>query len=171
MAKKPEKININKSDLLLFFIEYVHKIHAAKRHLVVRLSELKEEAWLTDLKNGIQDTIEDVNRQIERLKEIYVILEITAPDDHSLGDLHQLAEGPFVDIKRYTGNPELRDMTMLFYLLNIESIEMSSFQILQMLAVKLKNDEIKMLVKANYEDAKAGKTLFKLIAAKYIASA
>jgi hypothetical protein len=38
-------------------------------------------------------------------------------------------------------------MSILFYLHNIESIEMASFQTLEMLAVKLKKGRLKQLVK------------------------
>jgi len=45
---------------------------------------------------------------------------------------------------------------------------MASFQVLQMAAVKLKNKQIKQLLKENYDEAKADRTLLLLIAAKYI---
>lgn len=168
---KRDRIQLSRKDLLAFFTEYLHKIHATKSHLIARLSILHEEAYFEDLQEGLEETIKDVRKQIERVQVIYEILDMQLPASGTFKGLHQLADESFEDIKRYTGSPELRDMTMLFYLLNIESIEMASFQILQMLAVKLKNDEIKRLVKASYEDAKAGKTLFQLITAKYIASA
>ncbi|WP_281024308.1 DUF892 family protein [Mucilaginibacter celer] len=59
-------------------------------------------------------------------------------------------------------------MSILFYLHNIESMEMASFQILRIAAVKLKNSQIKKLTQRNYDEAKADRTLMLLIAAKYI---
>jgi hypothetical protein len=47
---------------------------------------------------------------------------------------------------------------------------MASFQILEMVGVKLKNDRIKQLLRENYEQAKTDRTLLLLISAKYIAS-
>jgi hypothetical protein len=49
-------------------------------------------------------------------------------------------------------------------------MEMASFQILQIAAVKLKNNQIKQLIRENYDEAKADRTLMLLIAAKYITS-
>lgn len=70
--------------------------------------------------------------------------------------------------KRALSNQRVRDMSIIFYLQNIESVEMASFQVLQMAAVKLKNRQIRQLLKENYDEAKADRTLLLLIAAKYI---
>src|SRR5690606_41458981 len=72
------------------------------------------------------------------------------------------------EIKQRSGQPVLRDLAMLFYLHDIESIEMASFQLLQMIAVKMKDEEIKRLVRENYQDAKASRTLLLLITTKYL---
>ena len=47
-------------------------------------------------------------------------------------------------------------------------MEVSSFQVLQMAAIKLQNKQIKQLIKENYAEAKADRTLLLLITAKYI---
>jgi ferritin-like metal-binding protein YciE len=65
---------------------------------------------------------------------------------------------------------ELRDMSILFYLQNIESMEMASFQVLRIAAVKLKNKQIKQLLTENVDEAKESRTLLLLISAKYITS-
>jgi hypothetical protein len=60
---------------------------------------------------------------------------------------------------------ELRDMSILFYLQNIESME-----VLRIAAVKLKNKQIKQLLTENVDEAKESRTLLLLISAKYITS-
>ncbi|MDO7743345.1 MAG: DUF892 family protein, partial [Pedobacter sp.] len=59
-------------------------------------------------------------------------------------------------------------LSIIFYLQNIESVEMASFQILQMAAVRLNNKHISQLLKENYEEAKSDRTLLLLISSKYI---
>jgi ferritin-like metal-binding protein YciE len=86
----------------------------------------------------------------------------------SINGLTGLVDDAFEAIREQTGEAELRDMSIIFYLQNIESVEMASFQVLQMAAVKLKNKQIKQLLKENYDEAKADRTLLLLIAAKYI---
>jgi len=89
----------------------------------------------------------------------------------SKGSIHGLTgliQDAFEAIEEQAGEPEMRDLSIIFYLQNIESIEMASFQILQMAAVKLKNRHINQLLKENYEEAKADRILLLLISSKYI---
>ncbi|SEJ40491.1 Ferritin-like metal-binding protein YciE [Dyadobacter koreensis] len=164
-----DNISLNKSDLEEFFIHHLNKIYAAKTLLVSELPELFDSVYFSDLREGILDTIEEVKKQISRMDEIYDILDISYIDANPNG-LKGLIEDSFQDIKQHSENPELRDMSILFYLHNIESIEMASFQILEMLAVKLRINKIKQLIQDNYEDAKASRTLLLLINAKYIST-
>ena len=164
-----DNISLNKSDLKKFFIHHLNKIYAAKTLLVTELPELFDNVYFSDLREGILDTIEEVKKQITRMDKIYDILG-TSYSDADPNGLKGLIEDSFRDIKQHSENPELRDMSILFYLHNIESIEMASFQILEMLAVKLKIDQIKQLIKDNYEEAKSSRTLLLLINAKYIST-
>jgi len=164
-----DNISLNKSDLEKFFIHHLNKIYAAKTLLVTELPELFDNVYFSDLREGILDTIEEVKKQIARMDKIYDILG-TSYSDADPNGLKGLIEDSFQDIKQHSENPELRDMSILFYLHNIESIEMASFQILEMLAVKLKIDQIKQLIQDNYEEAKSSRTLLLLINAKYIST-
>jgi ferritin-like metal-binding protein YciE len=79
-----------------------------------------------------------------------------------------LVDDAFEDIKLHSKEPELRDLSIAFYMQNIESVEMASFQVLEMAAVKLKNKQIKQLIRENYDEAKADRTLLLLITAKFL---
>jgi ferritin-like metal-binding protein YciE len=160
-------INMEKNDLHDFFVTHLNKIHTAKKHLLSKLPEILDNAHFYDLKKGIHETAEEVQKQIERLNEIYNLMNILPSYSDSNG-LVGLVDDSFKDIKYHSRDPELRDMSILFYLQNIESLEMASFQVLQMLAVKLKDERIKKLIKENYDDAKAARTLLLLITTKYI---
>ncbi|MBE9462152.1 DUF892 family protein [Dyadobacter subterraneus] len=164
-----DQMDVDKADLEKFFIFHLNKIYAAKKLLVEELPSLLTSVHFSDLQEAIKDTIEAVKKQIIRMDKIFQILSTDFSSGHSAG-LQGLLEDSFNDIKVYQTNPELRDMSILFYLHNIESIEMASFQILEMASVKLKNDQIKDLIKRNYQDAKADRTLFLLINAKYIST-
>ena len=84
-----------------------------------------------------------------------------------IGGLAGLIDDAFEAIQQQ-GESELRDLSILFYLQNIESVEIASFQILRMAAVKIKNNQVSQLLKENYEAAKADRILFLLISTKYI---
>jgi len=162
-----KKINLGSEKLKLFFIKHLDRIYAAKLHLVSRLPGIAEEVEFADLRNAILETVADVEKQIARMELIYSLLdaEVSKGSIHGLSGLIQDA---FESINEQRGEPELRDLSIIFYMQNIESIEMASFQILQMAAVRLKNKHISQLLKENYEEAKADRTLLLLISSKYI---
>lgn len=164
-----DQIKLEYSDLTRFFIHHLNKIFSAKTHLLKRLPEILYEAEFSDLEEGIFETIRVVENQCERMKAIYELLGATI-DHGAFNGLQGLIDDSFTDIKTHRDNDELRDMSILFYLSNIEGMEMSSFQVLQLMAVKLANEDVKRLIRENYEEAQADKTLLLLITTKYLAT-
>jgi ferritin-like metal-binding protein YciE len=165
--KSWKKISLGSEKLKIFFLKHLDRIYAAKLHLVSKLPSLADEVQFADLKNAIAETVEDVEKQISRMEIIYTLLD----GEVSNGSIHGLTgliEDAFEAINEQKGEPEMRDLSIIFYLQNIESVEMASFQILQMAAVKLKNKHVNQLLKENYDEAKADRTLLLLISSKYI---
>ncbi|EDM37781.1 hypothetical protein PBAL39_15189 [Pedobacter sp. BAL39] len=170
LSDKPnswKKINLGSEKLKTFFIKHLDRIYGAKLHLVSKLPDLVEEAEFSELKSAIRETVEAVEKQIARMEVIYSLLDAEVSDG-SIHGLTGMIQDAFEAIHEQRGEPELRDLSIIFYLQNIESVEMASFQILQMAAVKLKNKHISQLLKENYDEAKADRTLLLLISSKYI---
>jgi len=163
----PKKITLGSKKLKAFFINHLNRIYYAKAHLVKWLPLLKDEVYYDDLQLAIRETVGDVEKQMARMEVIYNLLDAEISKG-SINGLTGLVDDAFEAIREQTGEAELRDMSIIFYLQNIESVEIASFQVLQMAAVKLKNKQIKQLLKENYDEAKADRTLLLLIAAKYI---
>lgn len=168
-GKRASTISLDHTDLQSFFINHLNKIYSAKKHLVSHLPKIADDVHFKDLFLAIRETIEDVEKQMARMEMIYTLLDSNIEAGNFSG-LSGLVDDAFRDIELHAENPELRDMSILFYLSNIESMEMASFQILQIAAVKLNNDHIKQLIRENYDEAKADRTLILLIAAKYVTS-
>ncbi|MDT3401370.1 DUF892 family protein [Mucilaginibacter terrae] len=164
---KSRKMAVGPEKLRTYFINNLDKIYAAKTHLVKHLPEIAEEAHFSDLRSAILETLEDVEKQIARMEIIYSMLDAERSEGNFSG-LAGLVDDAFEDIKLHGNDPELRDLSIAFYLQNIESIEMASFQVLEMAAVKFKNKQIKQLIKENYDEAKDDRTLLLLITAKYV---
>ncbi|WP_428329243.1 DUF892 family protein [Mucilaginibacter sp.] len=172
MEQLPDRsrtIHLGDNRLRKFFTDNLDKIYCAKKHMVERFPEIANEAHFSDLNLAILETIEDVKKQIVRMDEIYTILgaqnSITG-----CGGLAGMIEEAFTAINDQKGDTALRDMAILFYLQNMESIEVASFQVLQMMAVKIKNDEILQLLKENIDEAKDDRMLLLMITAKYVTS-
>ncbi|MCF0055213.1 DUF892 family protein [Dyadobacter sp. CY356] len=168
--KESNVINVGTDDLEKFFMHHLNQIYTAKTLQLSQLPQLLENAHFSDLREAIDKTIQDVKQQIARMDQIYQSLPIIFSKVPFRG-LTGMIEDSFSGIKLHSGNPQLRDMSVLFYLNCIECIEMASFQILEMVSVKLSNQTIKSLIRSNYEDAKANRMLILLINAKYISTA
>lgn len=164
---KPNKINLGTKKLRTYFVNNLDKIYAAKTHLVKHLPTIADESHFLDLRFAILETLEDVEKQLARMDIMYAMLDAERSKGNFSG-LAGLVDDAFQDIRLHSREPELRDLSIAFYMQNIESIEMASFQVLEMAAVKLKNKQIKQLIRENYDEAKADRTLLLLITAKYI---
>ena len=165
----PNNINLGPDKLKKFFIAHLNRIYCAKLHRVTRLPEIGGMAHFGDLKTAIVQTTEEVQKQINRMHKIYELFNIEIAIESHRG-LTGLVEDAFIAVKQQASDPELRDMSILFYMQNIESVEMASFQVLQIAAVKLKNEQISSLLKENFEAARADRSLLLMVSAKYIAS-
>jgi ferritin-like metal-binding protein YciE len=140
-----------------------------RTYFINNLDKIADEAHFSDLRHAIQETLEDVEKQLARMDIIYTILDADRAKGNCSG-LVGLVDDAFEDIKLHSKEPELRDLSIAFYMQNIESIEMASFQVLEMAAVKLKSKQVKQLIRENYDEAKADRTLLLLITAKYVTS-
>jgi ferritin-like metal-binding protein YciE len=159
--------NLGTDKIQSFFITHLDRIYSAKSHLIKHLPEMEDLANFTDLQNAISTTRKEVKKQISRMHEIYGLLNAKMSVESHKG-LIGMVEDAFSAIKQQKTDPALRDMSMLFYLQNIESVEMTSFQMLQIAAVKLRNQQIKQLLQQNFESAKADKALLQMLTVKYI---
>lgn len=162
-----QEINLHKQDLVEFFIHHLNKVYSAKTHLLKRLPEILYQVHFTDLEEAIYETIEVVKNQRMRMELIYEIMDAKL-EGGNINGLKGLIDDSFDEISLHQGNPELRDMSIMFYMTNIEATEMASFQVLQLLAVKIGNDEIKRLIKENFDEAQTDKALLLLITTKYL---
>lgn len=172
MANQPGRsrtIHLGDIRLLKFFTDNLDKIYCAKKHMVDRFPEIANEAHFSDLNLAIMETVDDVKKQIIRMDEIYELLGAQNSIAGCSG-LAAMIEEAFTAIGEQKDDTALRDMAILFYLQNMESIEIASFQVLQMMAVKMKNSEILQLLKENLDEAKDDRMLLLLITAKYVAS-
>lgn len=62
----------------------------------------------------------------------------------------------------------MRDLSVLYYLQNIEAIEMGSFQVLEAAALQLPDQRASQLIRESYEEAKAVRALSLHLTVKYL---
>src|ERR1700761_8308484 len=140
MDHTPKNVNkeipqLEPSQLRDFFTNQLNYIFCAKSHLAERLPDMAGQADFNDLKYAIMETCEGIERQILRITEIYNLLD-KKPELENCDGLIAFIEDGFNGIYIQRGKPGLRDLAILFYLSIIESIEVTTFRTLQIIATK-----------------------------------
>ena len=162
-----DQIQLDNAGLRIFFLKHLNHLCSAKAHVLKRFPEIAAETHFPDLKYAIQETRDNVEKQVARMESIFLLLN----DDLKVRGsdaMKGVFESAFAAIQLREPDPAQKDMSILFYMQLIEGIEMASFQVLQMTAVKLKNGDITQLLKENYDEAKEDRDLMLMIAAKYL---
>lgn len=152
--------------LKLFFINHLNRIYCAKAHLQERLPEIRSHAHFTDLNHAITETLADVEKQVSRIDEIYSLMDLQHNFENCKG-VTGLIEDAFSAIDQERHDPEMCDLSILFYLQQIESIEMTSFKMLNLATPVMDKKEIRQLLKENYDEAREDLALLRLITAEY----
>ncbi len=144
--------NLSKNTLLKFFAGHLDRIYCGKQHLLNSLPTLADRANFKDLKLAILELHDDVRKQTDRMMEIYTLLNIEQSDAGCLG-MTTLLQEMFDGIDSNKGEKPLCDLSLIFYLQNIESIEATSFQMLRLAAIELDNKQIRQLLKESFDEA------------------
>lgn len=158
---------LSKQELRHFFISHLNRIYCAKSQLVEKLPELGRRSHFLDLRQAIDETVEVVKQQIGRMKQIYIALDAFYQPESCIGLVGILDEA-FQSIGAPGDSPSLRDLSILFYMQNIESIEMASFKMMIHVADRLEQPGIAQLLLECYDEAREDKILLKEIMEKYL---
>ncbi|HEY2581487.1 MAG TPA: DUF892 family protein [Mucilaginibacter sp.] len=122
-------------DLLLkrTFLEHLNYIYFGKQHLIKFFNEVKELATLNVLKLAIQEVNDETEDQQQQLDKIYNSIGESPSKTNTLSLKATTLEAYLAAIK--TGKTPLeRDVFILFYLQQIEGIEIIYFKVLKNLA-------------------------------------
>jgi len=158
---------IKPEDLTRFFISHLNRIYCAKNQLVEKLPQLGRMAHFLDLKQAINETVEVVENQMKRMREIFILLDTFYTYESCVGLIGLLDEA-FQSIGPEAGKPVMRDFAILFYMQNIESVETASFKMMLLTADRMNNPKVAQLVRECYDEANEDRVLFKEITANYV---
>jgi len=101
------------------------------------------------------------------MKEIYILLDAWYQPESCIGLIGILDEA-FQSIGNPSESHSLRDLSILFYMQNIESIESASFKVMIHVADKLAQPEVVQLLLECYDEAREDKILLKQITENYL---
>ena len=122
-----------KKTLLKFFSGHLDRIYCGKEHLINSMPALAEQANFGDLRLAIMELRDDVRKQIDRMNEIYEMLQLERNEAGCVG-MTSLLQEMFEGIDTHKGEKPYCDLSLIFYLQNIESIETTSLQMLLLTA-------------------------------------
>lgn len=159
--------DLDPSDLKQFFVSHLNRIYCAKSQLEEKLPIIARNTHSHDLRLAVSQTIDVVTVQIGRLEEIYARLGTSYTPESCVGLLGFLDEA-FQSIGPPLDRPSLRDFSILFYMQNIESIEMVSFELMMRVADKLREWNLTELLRECYDEARQNKASFNAISGRYL---
>lgn len=166
IVRNPSK-ELNTQELRHFFISHLNRIYCAKSQLLDKLPELEKRAQFLDLQQAIGETIEVVGLQINRMKDIYILMDDFYRPESCVGLIGILDEA-FQSVGAPNESPSLSDLSLLFYMQNIESIEMTSFKMMMLVAEKMQKADIVQLLRECFDEAKDDKILLREITGNYL---
>jgi ferritin-like metal-binding protein YciE len=132
-SSQPKEVQIEDMLLKRTFLEHLNYIYYGKHHLITFFKEAKSIAELKVLQLAIQECIEDTESQIQQMDEVYTAIAEQPAQVNTLGIKATMLEAYLVTI-RAGKTPLERDVFILFYLQQIEGIEITYFKVLRNLA-------------------------------------
>jgi ferritin-like metal-binding protein YciE len=162
---QPSEVQIDNFLLKRTFLEHLNYIYTGKHNLLKFFKEVKEIAKLNVLKMAIQEGIDDTLDQIAQMDEIYTSIDESPSKTKTLG-LSALSLEAYLTVIKGGKTPLERDVFILFYLQQIEGIEMTYYNVLKNLARAI-GYKYKYLDKP-LDTAAENKILFESIYREYI---
>ena len=130
---QPKDVQIEDKLLKKTFLEHLNYIYFGKHHLLDFFNEVQDIATLKVLKMAIQEGIDDTQSQIEQMDEIYSAIG-ESPSKISTLSIKALTLEAYITAIRAGKTALERDVFILFYLQQIEGVEITYFRVLKNLA-------------------------------------
>ena len=162
---QPAEVQIDNILLKKTFLEHLNYIFYGKHHLLGFFKEVEAMASLTVLKQVIQEAITDTGSQIDRLEETFALIGESPSKTNTLGIKAMILEAYIVAIKEGK-TPLEKDVFILFYLQQIEGIEITYFKVLKNLAKAVGYSSV--FLNEPLDIAMENKILFESIYREYI---
>ncbi|ASU32867.1 DUF892 family protein [Mucilaginibacter xinganensis] len=162
---QPKDVHMEDSLLKKIFLEHLNYIYYGKQHLTDFFIEVKGIATLEVLKQAIEEAIEDTKSQIGQMDEIYTAIKEKPSKTNTLGIKALTLEAYLATIKEGK-TPMERDVFILFYLQQIEGVEISYFKVLKNLAKAIGYNN--SFLDQPFDIAVENKILFEQIYKEYI---
>lgn len=153
--------------LRLHFVHHLNRVYFGKTYLQTHLPKLITQSSLKKLQFAIQEVVEDVNKQVSRIEEIYRIID-AEPTNENCVPIIAVFKDAFEPQDYETDNLLLNDVDIILYLQLLEHINMTSYRMLKILARSLNYQEVEQLLIESFDESSDNDILFVLIADEYV---
>lgn len=135
------------------FIDELRDLHHAERQLVKALPKLAKAATSDELRQALQDHLEETEEQVGRLEEVFQLLEESGKPKPCAGMLGIVEEGS--DLIREEDKGAALDAGIIAAAQRAEHYEMAAYGTLIAWAEALGEDEVVTLLQATLDEEKA----------------
>lgn len=140
------------------FLEQLNRAYCVKSHLMERFSEFNGYGKLQDIEYWIIEACRHAELQVIQMEKIFALLK----SNYSFENCHDqinYVENAFNEIFQNHQDRFRQDLSVLFYVHAIESMEQGALQLLDIIALKINQPEIILLVKQLKNQSQSGAKL------------
>jgi ferritin-like metal-binding protein YciE len=148
-----------------FLVNHLNRIYCTKSHLVERVSEIGSHPLFSDIKLPMTKLLHGAEKDIIRIEAIYKVLNISSSIENC-EEIIATLEDAFTPILRESSNVVLRDMTFHYYIDLVENLQLASLNTLILIAAKLEDRSLNLLIKKSFKDNKPAAYYFRRSRAK-----
>ncbi len=149
------------------FVHHLNRIYYGKKYLKKHLPKLNDISSFIKLKQGLKEVWEDVTKQVERIEEIYRIINAEPAQENCV---------PIIAVFKDAFEPQeygedtclLNDIDIILYLQLLEHINITSYRMLKILAGTLNYPKVEQLLLESFDESKDDDHLFEMIAEEYM---
>jgi ferritin-like metal-binding protein YciE len=143
------------------FVEQVADLRSAEQQLVQALPKVAQAASNNELREALEQHLEQTQRHVRRLDEIEGTIGLAIPQEHCEGMEGLLKEGE--EIIAAQGDPAAKDAALIAAAQRVEHYEISGYGSARTLADQLGHDDAKRLLEETLEEeSKADELLTKI---------
>lgn len=152
--------------LRIVFVQQLTILYNAKSSLTGCLPDLIKQATFKNLKNALEEDLEDNKQQMTSLKEIFRMLKESWLTDKCLGMNAVIAEA-FNQVSFNQYEHFKSDMSILVYMSAIENMQVGASKILNLMALKIAYQPYAQLVLECLDTSTENAGLFHYVAEEY----
>ncbi|WP_295768463.1 DUF892 family protein [uncultured Mucilaginibacter sp.] len=149
------------------FVHHLNRVYFGKKYLQQHLPGLTSLASFKKLRFAIEEVIESVNNQVNRIEQIYNDID-AQPDHENCVPIIAIFKDAFETPDYGDGTCLLNDIDIILYLQLLEHINITSYRMLKILASALQYKNAEQLLIESFDESRDDDRLFQMIADEYL---